>query len=331
MEIQDRALYHLLRSNWLEDSSIQVKPWQVEDYRKLSTEEIFKRLKTLKIPLTSETFVLYADSCDSPEEIVDCVWLDEAQEEGRDQAYLLLFELWRRLLPKKQSLSLFCHELDHLIDLYDRAELKDEELLQDAISDLEDILDEGADQGGDPKEVFATVASYCAHDLESFIYDYISDQIDAKDDIYASELLDNFYEYISDVKWFDFLKVRLFALRDLGDAKRILRRLVEQLQEEPELALSLEIGTFLINTGDRMLFSQVVNQVIPLLQKEEDFQDLLELAADFYHFLDREEEKEIRAILLKRQKNNPLQALSDKDPDMQTFRKVLDDAERGEV
>lgn len=315
MEIQDRALYHLLRSNWLEDPSIQVKPWQVENYRQLSVDELFKRLKALKIPLTSETFLLYAESCDSPEEVVDCVWLDDTDDAGRDQAYLLLFEIWRRLLPKKQSLSLFCHELDHLIDVYDKEDLKDEEVLQGALSDLEDILDEGVDQGGDAKEVFSSVACYCAHDLESFLYDYISDQIDAKNDLYASELLDGFYEYISDVKWFDFLKVRLFASRDLGDAKKLLRRLLE---DEPDFELLLEIGTFLITAGDEALFLQTLKQALPLIKEEEEFQDLLSLAADFYHFLDREEEKEIRNLLLKRQRQSlPL------DPDKTLLLKLL--------
>jgi nucleoid-associated protein YejK len=68
----------------------------------------------------------------------------------------------------------------------------------------------------------------CAHDIEAFLYDYIIEQMDEGNEIYASELLDGFYDYISDKKWFDFLKARLFALSDSEDSESLLLGLLEQ-------------------------------------------------------------------------------------------------------
>ena len=115
MELKGKALYNLLRINWLEDPSIGVQPWQVEDYRVLSTADLFSKLEKLKIPLNEESFLLYVESSDSPEELVECLCLDDEDLEISDQSYLLLFELWRRLIPEKESLSIFCDELDRLI------------------------------------------------------------------------------------------------------------------------------------------------------------------------------------------------------------------------
>ena len=55
---------------------------------------------------------------------------------------------------------------------------------------------------------------------------------------------------------------------------------------------------FLVQGGDEKIFIGVVRQTIPLLQSEEDFQDLLTICADFYHLLDHEMiEKKIQNIL----------------------------------
>src|SRR5579872_1889639 len=268
MDWQGRALYNFLRSSWQEDRTISVEPWQVEDYRKLSQKDLFKRLDQLKIPLTEESFFHYAHHSDTPEELVDCLWIDDEDAAGCDQAYLILFELWRRLLPDRQSLSIFFDELDQLIDLRDRGELADDEKLQKALSDLEDILDFHVDAGSAPPDVFAVVSQYCSHDLESFIYDYINDQIDQENDLTASELLDGFYPYMPDPRWFDLLRARLFLNTDPDDANQLLECLLEDAQENPDPALNLEIIHLLAHGGEPALFIRALKQTYPLLKKE---------------------------------------------------------------
>ncbi len=244
MQLQTKALYNLVRMNWLDDPTLQVEPWQVVDYRTLEVSELLARLKALDISLTEGSFLSYAEKCNSPEELTDCLWLDPEDLKGSDQAYLLLFELWRRLLPEKYSLSLFCDELDRRIYLYDQGDLIDDEPIQEILKELEDILDGHVDRGADPKETFQRVSEYCAHDLENFIYDYLLDLIEAGNDLTASELLEGLYEYVAHVKWFDFLRARLFTASDAEEAGRRFQRLLEQLQEEPDPELLLEIKDF---------------------------------------------------------------------------------------
>jgi hypothetical protein len=306
MQNRGRSLYNLLRARWIEDPTLQVQPWQVEDYRCFSTEDLFARLHTLGLPLDKERLLLYAETCDSPEELTDCLWLDDASPEGFEQAYLLLFELWRRLLPHNRPLSVFCDELDRLIDLYDAGAQEDEEPLQGMLAELEDILDAQTDQGENPKELFQIVTSYCAHDLEEFLADYIADQIEAGEEVYASELIDGFYAYIAHAQRFDFLRACLFFSTDGEEAGLMVRRILEQLQEEPDWSLLTDICRFLVHTGERSLFTSAIHQAKAHLKKEEDLQELLHIVADYYCCLDKEqEEASVRSLLRTRAAKHP--------------------------
>ncbi len=308
MQLKDKALFNLLRINWLEDPKGNVKPWQVEDLRVVDMDELFKRLKKLGLILDEQTFFLYAENCNSPEELVDYVWIEEEDSEGRDQTYLLLFELWRRLIPDKLCLSIFCDELDQLIELYDKGELENEEPLQNAMGILEDILDNAFDQEGNAQLVFKEVASYCAHDVERFIFDYISDQILAKDETYSSELIDAFADYVSDRKQFNLLRARLLALYDLEKSNILYARILEELAEAPDLELNLLVAESLIHHGDVHLFMQAVKQSLPLLKTEEEFQNLLGMIAEYYRCLDRDEEETTITNLLKARTGHSLTA-----------------------
>ncbi len=301
MEIKGKALFNLLRMNCLEDPNSDAKEWQVEDLRDLSMEELYSRLKALGVILNDESFSLYAENCESPEDLADCVWFEEEDLEGHDKAYLLLFELWRRLLPDKLSLSVFCDELDQLINLYDQGTLEDEDPLQSALSILEDILDDAYDEKGSPQGVFNEVANYCAHDLEHFIIDYISDQIAEGNETYASELIDAFYDYSSDRRHFDLLRARLFSSADLEESNILYGRILEDLTDHPDLELLLLFAESLIHRGDVRLFMKAVKLALPLLKTEEEFQDLLGMVAEYYRCLDREaEEHTVKGLLAER-------------------------------
>ncbi len=308
MELKGRALFNLLRINWLDNPKIEVKPWQVEDLRSIGMEELFSRLKKLGLILNEESFYLYAENCESPEELLDLICGEEEDPEKRDLAYLLLFELWRRLYPDQICLSIFCDELDQLIEAYDRGELADEEQLQNSLQILEDILDEAYDKEGDPQKIFADVSSYCAHDLEEFLFDYISDQIQENDQTYASELIDDFRDYVRDKRKFDLLRARLVSLFDLEESNILYARILEDLREKPDLPLNLLAAESLIRHGDVRLFMQAVKQSLPLLKKEEEFQNLLAMIAEYFRCLDREEEEKKIKNFLKARSSHSLRA-----------------------
>jgi hypothetical protein len=210
MEMQDKAFFNLLRFTQHENGKTAAEPWQVENYRALPISDLFGRLQSLGVALSEQTFLEYGNHCDTPEELAECLWLDESDPIGEDKSYLLLFELWRRLLPEKETLSIFADKLDDLIDRYTHDDPSAEEPLQAALTELENVLDAHADDGADPTEVYTIISEYFAHDLASFIHDLIDDLIDV-DPLYASELLDGFYSYMPDKSPFDALKHRLLS------------------------------------------------------------------------------------------------------------------------
>lgn len=296
--LQTKALYNLLRLNAAEDSSVKADPWALEDFRALSLEELFSRLENYKVQLNKSAFHQFADSCDTPEELADLLLPDEVSEKKRDPFYLIIFELWRRLLPEKQSLSIFCDELDHRIALYDQGHLESDELIQDALANLLEVLDENADSGADPEDIFTAICDYCAHDLESFLYDYIADLLDSGNSLYASELIEGFSPYVTEPLWFDFLRVRLLAFTDIGDANLAMHRLLEG---ELELPLLLEMIRFLSANGEHELFSLAVKKALPLIASHEEWTDVMAMVADYYRRLDEDNmEQTIQRIIDKR-------------------------------
>src|SRR5690349_16271863 len=187
MRLATKAFYNLLRQRKIADSSIQAEPWQIEDYRDFSTHELFQRLAALGLDLSEESFLLYAENAKSPEQLTGLLW---AKNENRDPLYLLIFELWRRLLPDKMSLSSFCDELDYRIGLYEKDSAQYKSAIENILLKLEELLDENVDAGKNPTLFFQSLSSHCTHDPETFLYEFITDQIEAHEDLYAAELIE---------------------------------------------------------------------------------------------------------------------------------------------
>lgn len=323
MHLERKALYNLLRMNWLRDPQLNVEPWQVADYRQMPLEDILASLQEREICIDPKDMPAYVDEFDSPEELTDALVDEELSTAEQDQVYLLLFELWRRLTPENRSLSIFCDELDHQINLYDREESDSQESIQDAIANLALTLDEGSDQGVDPIDLFDSISSACANDVESFLYDFISECVDNEDDSYASELIDTFYDYVSDVKWFDFLRARI-AGNDYETSTEILQQIYEDTLEQPNLELDLEILSFLVQGGDPQLFIAILKRVLSIIEMESDFQDVLSICADYLSCLDQEnEEATVQEILDRRSDFADDQALDPLDHDVSELLKIV--------
>lgn len=325
MDIQRRALFNSLRINWQVDPSIKVQPWQVEDYRSLPIEEIFTRLRRKGIDLDRTSFTAFAGQVDSPEELCENLLEDlNLDASGQDQIYLLIFEIWRRFVNEKPCLSIFCDELDYQIFAYDHGKMKHVEDIQDALANLEVILDENIDEGADPVEVFEMISHCCANDLETFLYDFISEQIDNHNYPYAADLLDAFGKFVKDASWFDFLRARLLSHTDPENSDEIARRLIQDIKKQKDLDLSLEVLSFLANGGDPDLFRTLARQTVSMLETEEDFQELLSICADYYHFLDQDQEEQLIQQILKNRPQDDLESLiQPKDVEVKEFLKII--------
>jgi hypothetical protein len=299
MQLERKALYNALRLSWVRDPAMPVKKWQVRDFRAIPSDELYQMLEELDLPLTQRGFLLHAQEVGSPEELAELLSSDdESDPEVDDQRYLVLFELWRRLLPEQQSLSIFCDRLDHEIDCYDQEELESAVRMQDLLADLQEVLDENVDEGTDPHLVMETLSRHCANDVESFLYDYISERLDEGNVAYGSELIEGFCPYLTDRRWVDLLNARVALLTDPERVDALVRQAASAIGESPDLDLTLELLEVVGRCSNPALFLQVMRSALSLLQEEGDFVDLLEICADYCSRQDRaEQEEKILALL----------------------------------
>lgn len=289
MQLRGKSLYNLLRVKYNNNPKFQVIPWQVEDLRELKLATLFTRLSNLGVFFDKISFVEQARQFENPEELTRHIWPKEGEDQSK--CYLLVFELWRRLLPESLPISLFCDQLDRLIEAYDRESLVEVDQLQEALESLEDILDNAADKEGSAEEVFLYACSYSAHDLEGFIVDYIADQMIEENYVDASELLDGFSPYVTHKKRFEALRICLFLSTGTPSASLMFDRFLEYLQEEPDFESLLILMDYLVYRGNRKFFFKVAKQALFFLITEEQFQSVLEMMAEYYHYMDLEEEE----------------------------------------
>ena len=259
---------------------VEPEVWQVEDYREVELDDLFIRLHEMGIDLDVETLGACFDEADSPEELA----VSLAAEEGtprHEKIYLLVFELWRRLCPEKESLSIFCDELDHEIYRFNNDLLEDDEM-QDILAKLDHILDTNADRGVDPKVVFEMVCAHLAHDLEQFIYDFIGIEIEHRETVYANELIDHFYPYVLQTHRLDFLRIQCAALTGGDEVDEMIAHLECELENEKTLQILFDVLDFATQYGQSDLFLRTFALAIPLIETHDAYQDLITFTINYF-------------------------------------------------
>ena len=204
----------------------------------------------------------------------------------------------------EDSLPKFCQKLDTFIGAYAAGK---EEQNEQLIIELLDILDDSCDKKQKPKAVFKQLNSYLTHDLESFFYNYIYDQINKGNETAASELLDNIYEYVEGSLWFDFLRIRLLRGVLPEDATAMMARFLEKLKAKPDIELSFELLYYLIETAHKELFINIYKHLLKEIQTEDHFLEMLEIIFEFYTLHDLEKEENLIRALIQERKKLPLE------------------------
>ncbi|MDN3508303.1 MAG: hypothetical protein P0S94_05230 [Simkaniaceae bacterium] len=261
-------------------NALEVEAWQIENYREVELENLFIRLLELDIDLDLDALTTSFEEADSPEELA----LFLAQDTGTkryEKIYLLVFELWRRLCKEKESLSIFCDELDQQIYKFNNDLIETEEML-DVLEMLDHILDTNADRGVDPKVVFESVCSYLAHDLEQFIYDFIGLQIENQQTLYASELIDHFYPYVLKTHRLDFLRIRCAALLGTDDVDEMIAHLECELENETSLQGLFDVLDFATQYGQSDLFLRTFSLITPMVETIDAYQELLTFTMHYF-------------------------------------------------
>lgn len=316
MDIERRALFNSLRQHWLLDPKLTVKEWQVMDYRALALDELFELMKDTGYCLDRDSFLAYAEVSESPEEMTMHLSGDDLDQSSVDRLYLILFELWRRLLPERRSLSVFCDELDHCIYLYDNGKLSSLEPLENALAELVQIILENKDEGEEPAAILALIGEGCANDIEAFLFDFISEMIDQKNRSYAKDLIESLKGTFEDPKWLELLEARIIVEQDPNEAHHLVDYLIGE--GEGDVEFYLELMRFLVQSGDKELFRRAAECALSLLELEEEYVEWASLVQDYFHYLDKEAEEKLVESILKRN-----QYTSNADPDLKRLLELL--------
>lgn len=323
--VERRALYHLLYMNWLDNPSLPVEAWQAEDYRSFDSPRLFGKLADFAVHLDRMHFIAYADESDSPEDLTDRLIGDRALKPSEeDQIYLVVFELWRRLIPDKPSLSIVCNELDYQIYLYDHQRLDNPLALQDALLHFSQVLDENVDGGILPVEAIKRVSSYCANDVETFLYDFISEQIEEGNEIYAQELLDGFDIYLNENKWFKLLRLRLFGYSGGKISQKLTEQILEDHLDDGDLEFNLEFLFVLAEIADERDFRSAAHRTFLLLENQEHLHDFLEITSRYFHRSNQKKEAETIDLLLHARSNrSPSEKINGQEPGLKPLLDLL--------
>ncbi len=101
--------------------------------------------------------------------------------------------------------------------------------------------------------------------------------------------------------------------------------MINDVADEPDLEFCLEVLAYMVPGGERTLFVSLVKQVLPWIDTEEDFQELLSICVDFYQRLDYEwEETALQEILDLREKHNPEQSVLSTDSHRQELIRIIE-------
>jgi len=93
-------------------------------------------------------------------------------------------------------------------------------------------------------------------------------------------------------------------------------------KREFETMFLFEVLHFLSVSGEHPLFIAVIQTLIAQLEMEEEFQELMAIAASYYRRLDQDEvEKSIERLMEKRSKGS--HPFNPQDPDVQAFARAL--------
>lgn len=289
-----KAYFNWLRLTKKNNSLTEKDQWKIENYRGLPTKTLFKRLTDLGFSLSLKKITSLVDSFKTPEELSDHLCKNA---DIKFQVYLLIFEIWRRTFPNKICLSIQTDELDHLMSLYQKDPDSIGQMLQNSLESFKRFMEEYVDEGISPIIAFNILNRYLAHDLEEFLYDFISDQIKFHHYTEAEELLNIFGNCGLEKLWIDFFKAQLLIINNVAEGNKALSSLLDQLSNKLDIDLLLEIASFLVHRGNPYLFQRTCLLILTHLKKEEEFQDLLAIIADYCFSLDKEkEEKEIQKI-----------------------------------
>ncbi len=292
MELGTKALYNSVRFRALQEGddihSRDSNSWKVANYRNYSLEQLFLELSKLGRTLDKETFLAYSEECDSPEDLLNLFVLepDEENPEAVDQFYLILFELWRRLIPERPSITILCDELDQNILAYDLGEGDSEPVLESTEA-LFEVIQRNVDEGMPSQEAFKAIEAHCAHDLRRFYTDFILDLLDEGAEKDAEELFFKLSPLLELSPWALLIQARFIAKQSPKKASSLLKQALHLTDKGAmQIGFYAEATQALRWIEDDSLCAPILDAGYRAIKSWEDVITYLEILSDFVSFYD---------------------------------------------
>ncbi|MBM3195569.1 MAG: hypothetical protein FJZ62_02325 [Chlamydiae bacterium] len=321
MKKEIKAHYNLLKAQVAWDPSTPHEKWMVEDLSAVSDKNLLKRLEDLKVPVSSANLKKYLEEIETPEDFLEAVTLETDGPEKVENVYLILFELFKRHAPKKESLSIFADGLDFLIQKYEVTSGKNWVEIVPYLKQLVHILRENLSGVKNPSEVLEKLSRHFAYDLEGFIYDFIADLIDSSQEVLAEEFIELFFDYLTKPYWFTLLEYYLKG----ADEER-LENLSDLVMEIKDFEFSLEV-LHVLKEEESDRFFPLLSHTVDFSKDEADFVELLTVAQEFFEEKDRlREMMEIKKILDSRSQIDEKRRLHPQDAACSHFKKIVERA-----
>lgn len=300
MLFSGRAYYNLLWLENLRGKRLSNPHWEVMDYRALSLQELFDELKKNDIYLDEESFCDLCQDLDAPEDIPGALSLEEEQAR---KGYLCGFELWRRLLPERESISLFCDELDRTIASYEKD--KDNSKLFELLENMVEILDRNSSQVENPQIIFKRLCLYVAHDLENVIYTFVNSRLSENQDDPALDLCDHFLPYVKEKRALLFLKLKSMSDVFSQERDKLMEYLISSLQDQPNFSLSLALLFYFIEQNQQEFFKEHFSLLVAHIEDEPSLVSLLDVLIAYHqHFGYKKRQEEAKGFLDKKVKRS---------------------------
>lgn len=243
----------------------------LEDYRKWTSPQLFEFLKKRGWMLDRPSFVAYADSCESAEELLDLLAAEEELDrDSEDELYLVIFELWRRFAGRSQSPEIICDELDYQIQAYDEGSQVDDKI-EAALSHLVQFIQHETQKASEAQELFGLLNQMCAQDLEIFLFDFITDQAKAGALAYARELHTRFQNWVSKPLWWNFIAIHWIGN---DEASALLAHLLKQMDKQSDPDLVFEILSYLSEHDIAMRFEAFLQIALKMSLEQEESEEL---------------------------------------------------------
>ncbi|MGR3952256.1 MAG: hypothetical protein QRY74_05115 [Chlamydia sp.] len=322
------------------DSTAAYQEWMFRNWRIIPLEMLFRELNDLGIHLDKSLFLSWAYDSDSPEDLLlllapeESEELEEENQDDLDHIYLILFELWRRFLPERRSISIVADDIDCAIVEYNALDIEIHDpiratfiqrvigLIAEYVRALQLGLDHIQEHANDETDkaiqeagvssighaIFSMTQPFFVHEIGRFIFDFILEELNEDTQHEMRLVVDGLRSFIIPPSWGVCMEAHILAYeneeRAVSIAKEVLKQIFPQSHRQKrsgyiDTPAALSILLLAAKIGNNMLFQiairNILEHVTPL--ESEDLFEIVSIASLYTEVVEHPLLSQVSALL----------------------------------